>query len=226
MRRLTAFFLSLCLLFPAGPAPKPKYLALTFDDGPSGKFTRRLLDGLEERNVKATFLLCGYRMELYPELTERIVREGHEIGIHGYSHKSMGSMGKADILREIQDTAALLPPGYRPAFLRPPGGIVTARVREAAGEAELAILSWDVDPKDWSVQNAETVKNAVVNHVKDGDIILLHDMFDSSVDAALAIVDTLQEQGYTFVTASELAALRGITPEYGKEYHFFQGSSD
>ena len=99
MRRI--FLLCCCLLglvLPVEAAESsPKYVALTFDDGPSGRFTRALLDGLAERNVKATFFLCGYRIRQYPELAQRIAEEGHEIGCHGFSHDSMAAMSRRDI---------------------------------------------------------------------------------------------------------------------------------
>lgn len=202
-------------------AEETKYVVLTFDDGPSGRFTRRLLDGLAERDVKATFMLCGYRIESYGKEAQRIWEEGHEIGIHGYSHDSMCPMSQEEITREIEKTAALLPQGCEPAFVRPPGGLCSDAAYRASAEAGLAILSWSVDPKDWACNDADEITKSVVTRVKDGDVILLHDMSDSSVTTALAIVDILQDRGFRFVTASELAEIKGITPEPGREYFSF-----
>ena len=221
LRRLFAFALCLCVACPVYGAEKTKYVALTFDDGPSGRFTRVLLDGLEQRGVKATFLLCGYRIKDYPEETARIHAEGHEIGLHGYSHSCMADMCQEELEREIADTLALLPEGCRPAFLRPPGGKCSAAVKDAAKQADLGILSWSVDPRDWASHDAQVIEDAVVEIVRDGDVILLHDMSDTSVDAALSIVDELKEQGFTFVTVSELARLKGRTIEPGKVYKRF-----
>lgn len=189
-------------------------VALTFDDGPSGRFTRHLLAGLESREAKATFFLCGYRLEQYPELAVEMVNAGHEIGIHGFSHSSMAKMDAAQVRREIAATRALLPNGCSPVFFRPPGGQVSAGVTQAAAAEALALLSWSVDPRDWALHDANTVIHRVVEHVQDGDVILLHDMSDSSVDAALEIIDRLQARGFRFVTVSELAANRTqcITP--------------
>ena len=121
MRRIMAALLCLGFLaFPVRGAEEQKYVALTFDDGPSGKYTRQLLDGLYDRGVKATFLLCGYRIKDYPDITQRIFDEGHEIGFHGYSHKNMKDMSRRDIAAEIIDTQAMLPEGCKPVFLRPP----------------------------------------------------------------------------------------------------------
>ena len=130
MRKLLILTLVCLLAVPTSAAPTDppvKYVALTFDDGPSGRFTQTLLDGLEERGIPATFLLCGYRMEQYPDLVQRIYREGHEIGIHGYSHKCMGDMCLAELEKEISDCMCLLPEGCEPAFLRPPGGKTSKR---------------------------------------------------------------------------------------------------
>lgn len=222
MRRLLSIILSLCfLVFPVRSAHQTKYVALTFDDGPSGKYTRRLLDGLEERDVKATFFLCGYRLKDYPREAERIVREGHEIGFHGYSHDDMAKMTTAQISSEIEKTAALLPDGCDPVLLRPPGGSRGSALEQVTKQKGLAILNWSVDPRDWENHDAQAVETFVTGTVQDGDVILLHDMCDCSVDAALAIIDKLQEQGFRFVTVSELAEIQGVTIQPGKVYSRF-----
>lgn len=226
MSRIVSVFLCLTLLGAPVENQRVKYVALTFDDGPSGRFTRELLDGLAERDVKATFLLCGYRVCLYPRETERIAREGHEIGCHGYSHKNMKEMSRRDISAEIDDTNALLPQNARVRFLRPPGGMCCDAVRQVAEAKGLCVLSWTVDPKDWACHDAEEIQRRVLGSVKDGDVILLHDMSDSSVAAALGIIDALRDQGYRFVTASRLAALRGCTLRPGKEYAAFPPKPD
>ena len=208
MRKFLSIFLSLSLLVLPVRAEESKYVALTFDDGPSGKYTRALLDGLYDRGVHATFLLCGYRMKDYPDLTRRIYEEGHEIGYHGFTHKSMQSMSRRDIAGELEDSQALLPEGCQPVFLRPPGGCCSDAVRQVAEVRNLAILSWSVDPRDWATHDTAAVERAVLKNVKDGDIVLLHDMSDSSVQAALDIVDALDKQGYRFVTVSELRKIR------------------
>ena len=227
MRRVLVFVLTLPMLFlPARAAYGSKYVALTFDDGPSGKYTRALLDGLYDRGAKATFLLCGYRIKDYPDITRRILEEGHEIGYHGYTHDPMQHMSRRAIAQEILDTEALLPEGCRPAFLRPPGGFSSEAVRQVAEARNLAILHWSVDPEDWATHNTATIEKAVLTKVKNGDIILLHDMSDSSVKAALDIVDALLKQDYEFVTVSELARLRGIKPKPGVTYKKFPGKGD
>jgi len=220
MRRIFSLVLCLALaVVPIRNTEKTKYVALTFDDGPSGRYTRQLLDGLQAREVKATFLLCGYRIEQYPEETARIQAEGHEIGCHGYSHKNMKGMSRRQIGGEISDTTDLLDCPVQ--FLRPPGGCCSDAVRQVAEAKQLAILSWSVDPRDWATSDTASIEKSVLDKVKDGDVVLLHDMSDSSVTAALDIIDKLKDQGFRFATVSQLAAMRGIEIVPGKEYSRF-----
>ena len=227
MRRfLTGILILTALAFPVQGKETPKLVALTFDDGPSGRFTQALLEGLKERDAKATFLLCGYRLKLYPELAQQIFSEGHEIGYHGYSHDSMRGMSRMAIAQELMDTQALLPEDCDPVFFRPPGGFVTDGVRQVAQARQLAILSWSVDPRDWATTQTASVERSVLSSVGDGDIILLHDMTMSSVRAALDIVDALQAQGFRFVTVSELARLRETKIRPGQTYKSFPAKEE
>ena len=221
MRRIVALVLSLSFLVLPVQAQEAKYVALTFDDGPSGKYTRQLLDGLYDRGVQATFLLCGYRMRDYPDLTRRIYDEGHEIGYHGFTHKNMKTMSRREIAQELTDSQALLPEGCRPVFLRPPGGCCSAAVRQVAEARNLAILNWSVAPRDWATHDTAAVERSVLKNIKDGDIVLLHDMSASSVQAALDIIDVLLEQEYEIVTVSCLARLREAKLKPGQTYSRF-----
>lgn len=223
MRKMFFLLLCLCLLlpFPASAHEEPKYIALTFDDGPSGDFTRQLLEGLSDREAKATFFLCGYRVEQYPELTEQIRKAGHEIGIHGYSHRDMRPMSRRDIATEISATRRLLPEGCPVRLLRPPGGCCSDAVNQVAGAMGLAVAGWSIDPKDWAIQDTAAIGKTILDRVQDGDIILMHDMSASSVNAALNIVDILQRRGFSFVTVSELARLRNTRLIPGGHYRCF-----
>ena len=222
MRKFFVFLLCVFLLMPCAKAGgSEKYVALTFDDGPSGRFTHRLLDGLKERDAKATFFLCGYRMKDYGKEAQRTAAEGHEIAIHGYSHDSMCAMSTEEVTREIRDTAALLPEGCRPRFLRPPGGSCGDGVTTAAMEENLVVLNWSLDSKDWATRDVQTIVDNVVKKVKDGDVVLMHDMSDSSVTAALRIIDMLSARGYEFVTVSELAQIKGAKLTPGRVYERF-----
>lgn len=224
MKRIFAAIVCFSLIFlPIRAAASQKLVALTFDDGPSGRYTRALLDGLRQREVKATFLLCGYRMKQYPKLTQQIHDAGHEIGLHGYSHKAMDRMCQRDIIREIDDTMALLPSGCQVRFLRTPGGQCSAQTQAAAKIRGLSLLCWSVDPRDWACHDAAAIQQQVLCQVRSGDVILLHDMSDSSVEAALAIVDELLAQGFRFVTVLELAEATGTSPQPGVTYCRFDG---
>ena len=222
MRRILGLVLCMAILvIPVRGAGQERYVALTFDDGPSGRYTQRLLEGLQKEDVRATFLLCGYRMEQFPELTRAVYEAGHEIGYHGFSHDNMAVMSRRQIAGELERSQALLPEGCKPVFLRPPGGAAGDGVRQVAQVRRLSLLSWSVDPKDWALKDAHQVIQRVVRTVKDGDIVLLHDMSDSSVTAALEIVAQLKRRGYQFVTVSELAELRGVRLKPGESYRCF-----
>ena len=221
MKRLIAILLCMMILSPVAASAESGTVALTFDDGPSGRFTRSLLEGLEQRKVKATFLLCGYRLKDYPGEAQQIIDTGHEIGLHGYSHKPMADMSMKALEKELLDTKALLPKGCEVTFLRPPGGVYSEGVKKVAKQMGLGILNWSVDPRDWATRNVDAITAMVVDNVEDGDVILLHDMTDSSVEAALEIVDQLKQEGFEFVTVTQLARLKGVTIEPGKVYTKF-----
>ena len=131
-------------------------------------------------------------------------------------------MCQQDTAQEIKKAMALLPDGCEVSFLRPPGGLCSKCIQTVAEEFELSILHWSVDPKDWAINDVKLIENTVISRVRDGDVILLHDMSDSSVEAALGIVDTLQGQGFRFVTASELARVRNIALVPGEKYARFE----
>lgn len=222
MRRILAVILTVAfLILPVRAAEEKQYVALTFDDGPSGKYTRALLDGLYDRGVHATFLLCGYRMKDYPDITQRIFSEGHEIGYHGFSHDTMRTMSRRQIAQEILDSRTLMPEDCDPVFLRPPGGFITDAIRQVAQARNLSILSWSVDPKDWATNDKLAIERAVLKNIQDGDIVLLHDMTDSSVQAALDIIDVLMEKDFRIVSVEELIKLRRVKLKPGQVYTCF-----
>ena len=221
MKRLLCFLLCFVLVCPVMAGAQAGTVALTFDDGPSGRFTRALLEGLQQRQVKATFLLCGYRLKDYPSEAKQILAQGHEIGLHGYSHDPMDKMSRRELEQELKANLALLPPGCKPVFLRAPGGACSKLVQDTAKDFGLAVLNWSVDPRDWATRDAGAITAMVIDTVRDGDVVLLHDMTDSSVEAALAIIDRLKAQGFRLVTVTELAQQKGITIQPGKEYFRF-----
>ena len=180
-----------------------KKVALTFDDGPYPPGTERLLDGLSERKVKVTFFVLGIQAEKYPALLERMDREGHLIGNHTYSHIRLGrdnrEVYKADLKKAGELIASVT--GEEVLFVRPPFGKWD---KELEQELDMFEVLWSLDPKDWSKDSASEIARTVLDKVKPGDIILLHDQFASSVNAAFLIIDELTRQGYEFVTVDEL----------------------
>lgn len=178
-------------------------VALTFDDGPSKHWTEGLLDGLKERNVKATFFLIGANAEANPTLVERMVREGHLIGNHTYSHVQLTTISHEAAYREIDEANEVLSAavGEGIHYIRPPFGSWQEGLDSLV---DMQVVLWDVDPQDWKVQNTERIVDNVLKDVKDGDIVLLHDVYRESVEAALQIIDELQERGYEFVRVDEL----------------------
>ena len=194
---------------------EPKYAALTFDDGPHRETTERLLDGLRQRGVNATFFLVGERIPGQEDLVRRMQREGHQIGNHTWSHARLAGMSPDEAASEIGRTDRLLRKllGEGRYWLRPPYG----QIDHTEG-LSVPVVRWSVDPRDWESLDRKAVTEAVLKHAEPNSIILLHDIYESSVEAALDIADALQEQGYWLVTVEELLELNGITAEAGHLY--------
>ena len=204
-------------------------VALTFDDGPSGPNSEALLAMLAERDVKATFFLCGYRIEECPaELCKKLGEPGHELAMHGYSHTSFKEMSAADILDELSKTKDLIQKnaGVTPTLVRPPYGAMNDESYETLKKAGYPVIIWDVDTEDWRDPEPEDIANTVFEEVQDGSIILMHDMHQTSVDAAAMIIDQLKADGYVFLTVSELAQSMGVTLEPGERYRSIEPPVD
>ena len=195
-------------------------VALTFDDGPNPVTTPRLLEGLALREVPATFFVVGCHVDEYPDLVREMAGAGHQIGVHTYDHVMLTeltwSVYEQQVRRNRQQLIDLL--GEGEYWLRPPYGLTDEKIsRWECGP----LIIWSVDPEDWKDRNTARVVDDVVARIKDGDIILLHDIYEESVDAALAIVDELLSRGYCFVTVEQLAQLRGVQVEAGERYTSF-----
>ncbi len=180
-----------------------KKIALTFDDGPNPDYTGMLLDGLKERGVKATFFVLGSEVELYPQLVRRASEEGHLIGVHAYRHVNLRQLSDAQAIEQVDRTngAIYRATGQYASYIRPPYGCWK---EDLDYEVQMVEVLWDIDPRDWATTSSDLIVQRVLNEVEDNSIILLHDASESSVQAALTIIDTLQKQGYTFVTVEEL----------------------
>lgn len=182
---------------------EPPKIAITFDDGPSSQCTGRLLDGLKERNVKATFFLIGENAKENPELVKRLDEEGHLIGNHTYHHVEITKVSDEEAKKEILDTNKVITSitGKSVEYMRPPFGLWQ---RNLEMEIEVLPVMWTIDPLDFTTENVDEIVNKVVTEAEENDIILLHDCYDSSVDAALRIIDILQKKGFEFVTVDQL----------------------
>jgi len=178
-------------------------VAITFDDGPRRSTTVRLLDGLKELNVKATFFLMGKNIIGNEDIVKRMYDEGHLIGNHTYSHVELCDVCHDMALEEIESTNNLIYDitGYMPKYIRPPFGSYSDKLQL---EINMTPVMWSVDPNDWNTTDTYGVVKAVVSKVKSGDIILLHDFYDSSVTAALEIIAQLKAKGYIFVTVDQI----------------------
>lgn len=195
----------------------PPLVALTFDDGPRSSTTGPLLDGLALREVPATFFLVGNRISGNEDLVRRMVEEGHQIGIHTFDHVELKGLSRREFDLQVGKTRALISglAGEGNYWLRPPYGLIDKSAESWCGGP---VILWSVDPEDWRDSDIDRIVSAVVEHVSDGDIILLHDLFPSSAQAALRIADALLAKGYCFATVEQLMAERGVTPEAGVRY--------
>ena len=222
---VSAWFVSLpdVPALPAGPAALPPkgYLALTFDDGPWPKTTEALLDGLAQRGVKATFFLVGEQVADHQDTVRRMADEGHQIGLHTWHHVSLQGMTREEIAAQLGKTQQTIQAvvGPEELMLRPPYGFVDETLKQWA---KTPIVCWSVDTEDWKYRDADHVKKVIVEQAQDGDVVLMHDLYETSVRGALAAIDELQsrtDKTYAFVTVSQLAAIHGITLEPGVVYN-------
>lgn len=180
-----------------------KRVALTFDDGPHSIYTKQLLDGLVERDVHVTFFVIGKNIPGNEELIARMQKEGHLIGNHTYDHVKICDLSSEEACEQVEKTSELVREitGEDTEFVRPPFG---AWNKSMECSFRMIPVLWDVDPLDWTTKNKALIEERVLTDVSSGDIILMHDYYESSVEAALELVDELQAQGYEFVTVDEL----------------------
>ncbi|MBO7728366.1 MAG: polysaccharide deacetylase family protein, partial [Oscillospiraceae bacterium] len=195
-------------------------VAITFDDGPDvSNITSRILDAFAEVGGHATFFQLGQRAEMYPEKIQRIVNEGHEIGNHTYDHAHMGDSVTSDDIISAND-AIEAAGGVRPVSFRSPGGNTTELIRQTCIQENMTLYYWSMDTRDWYTKDAAETVSYIKSHVEDGDIILMHNIYDSSAEAIEEILPWLVDEGYQLVTVSQLLVARtGNLPEPGLEYY-------
>lgn len=184
-----------------------KQIALTFDDGP-GENTAALLEGLRERNVKASFFLLGKRVEKHPEEVAQMYADGHLVGCHTWSHINFFKSSREEIAQEINSTNDLIESitGVRPQFYRPPYGYYLGT---QLNRIDMIATAWSSTPRDWVNIDVDYICDYLVSHARDGDIVLLHDTKEATVPAVLKAIDILLEEGYEFVRVDELLCRNG-----------------
>ena len=187
--------------------PNRPMVALTFDDGP-GPRTAEIVSCLQSHGAAATFFVVGMNAERYTDTLARMRRAGCEIGNHTYDHTNLTRLSAADIQGEISTVNDIVraATGMGTTVLRPPGGNHNETVDAVAG---MPLIMWSIDTRDWATRSTQATINSVLGSVRDGDIILMHDIYSPTVDAALYLIPELQNRGYQLVTVSELAEYRG-----------------
>lgn len=211
--------LSLTLLMPFsalaanGEASRPKRLALTFDDGPHPTQTDRILDLLAKYSIHATFFVIGSNASYYPKPLRRAAEEGHEIGNHTYTHPRVTGQSTAAFTEELEKAEQIILKitGKRPVFFRPPMGVQDNVVRTVADQKGYELVLWTVDTRDWAGASAKSIEKNILKNATDGSIILCHDYIageNHTWEALSQVIPQLLEQGYEFVTVSELLRMR------------------
>ena len=189
-----------------------KAIAFTFDDGPSGALTNRLVDILEQNKAHATFFMVGNRMEYGAEVIRNVLNKGNEIGSHSYAHKNMKRQKLEDIVSGEEKTKEIYRniTGQELLYTRPPYGNVNKSIKETL---DTTFITWNVDTEDWLHRDKDYIVNHILEHVSDGDIVLMHDVYETTIDAVEEVLPKLYAAGYQVVSVSELAELKGRTLE-------------
>ena len=192
--------------------PSKKIVAITFDDGPS-QYTKDIIKTLKEYDCNATFFVLGNKVEVYQDIIKESIKNGNEIGNHSYNHKWLSRLSKEEIINQIEKTQNILKEtvNYTPTHLRPTYGSVNNKIRK---NTDLEITLWTIDTKDWRIKNVDRIVERALNNVSDGDIILMHDIFERSSNALKIMIPKLKEAGYQLVTISELEEVKLLRTKY------------
>ena len=184
---------------------KKPMIAFSFDDGPS-PYTDRLLDALEKYGARATFFVMGYRVETYQNTIIRAVNLGNEIAGHTWIHQDITKLTNKEIHQTIFNTNRIIESviSYSPKIYRPPFGLTNHNVVQISTELGLSIVNWTLDGMDWKYKDADRVYNIIMNEVKENDVILLHDIHITTVEAMERLIPSLIAKGYQLVTVSEV----------------------
>lgn len=194
-------------------------IALTFDDGP-GEYTEELLNCLVENNAKATFFMLGQNVEAYPEIAKELSDAGMELGNHSYSHPDLVTIGADAAAQQVSNTDAALKAatGFEATVMRPPGGSFNDSVKAAIDHP---LIIWSIDTRDWATKSEDQTYQVVMDNAQDGSVVLMHDIHEWSVKAAIRMIPDLIAKGFKLVTVSELAEAKGKTLQSGNAYYYF-----
>lgn len=197
-----------------------KLIAFTFDDGPSTVTTNKLLDGLHKYNAKVTFFVLGSRINGNKDVLIRAYKEGNQIGSHTYNHLNLLKLDEYQVLKEIKSTNEEVKKvlGMEPTLLRPPYGNTNSEIKQISN---MNTILWNIDTLDWKYKDKYKIADEIVEHAHDGAIVLLHDIYNSSVEGALLAMERLQKEGYAFVTIEEMTTLKNIDLAIDKSYYNF-----
>lgn len=200
--------------------PAKKTVALTFDDGPNGSKTLRLVELLHQNKMHATFFMVGNRMATAPNVIKEVLKTGNEVGSHSYNHKNLTRLTKEELLEEEKSTNLIYKSitGQDLKLLRPPYGNVNDTMKQ---NLNLTFINWNLDTEDWRYRNTNHIYDSVINKVKDGDIILMHDLYETTIKAVEKLLPELYVRGFQVVSVSELANIKGQTLEVHKVYRSF-----
>lgn len=227
-KRVDGIRISVVLKVPGQPSyagnidPNKPMVALTYDDGPHKTVTPRILQLLEANGGRATFFMVGSQVEKSMDVVSQMTEQGCEVANHTYNHMMMNKIAPAELRYQLEQTNQIISDagGISPILMRPCGGIRTAAGMETVGAVSMSAIMWSIDTLDWKTRDAASTIQAIRENVKDGDIILMHDLYSTSADASEVIIPELTAQGYQLVTVSELASYRGgILP--GATYYGF-----
>lgn len=205
------------------PKPRSKAVALTFDDGPSTENTPKVLEILKQYNAHATFFIVGNRAAAGAEILKQEIAQGCEIGNHSWDHTNLAKLSMKKVNKQYDKTADLVKKlvGYDIKLLRPPYGAISQKMRD---KLKHPMVLWNVDTLDWKTKKPKAILKQVKKTVKDGDIILMHDIHPTTAEALKTVLPWLIENDYDILTVSELAARKGAPLHNGKAYGGFTGN--
>ena len=198
-----------------------KYVALTFDDGPSS-FTEEIIDLLQKYDYNATFFVLGNKLNLnYKDILKKSIKNGNEIGVHGYSHRSFTKMRQATMEEEITKTKKYIKnlTGYESTLVRPPYGNITKTIKNYNLGP---YILWNNDTLDWKLRDSNKISSRLINIIEDKSIILMHDTYLTTFKALEIILPYLKENNYVVTTVSKIYELNGITLENNKSYRYIK----